>query len=843
MPAKVVPAPPVDDGKLSWRDVWQLPAVLLAAGLVGGGVVYVASLPRDNDFSGTLDQVDELLASGHLPEAKGVLFDTIAPKLEQASDLDRARFEATTADWLVAARSGVGSAAAENDLQIAARYAKAEEQGFELDRERLLHWAAALVRVGRTEEALEKVNNVKAEGNEVDVLRNRVRRMVMDRAWEQAIKDERPNWGEILVGLGTFRADASVTLADEAWTAARQAEARLALDRPREAADRLLLDLRRLESATATDRGSIPPEAYAELSSLLGRAYAALGDIDLARDSLERAVAMSDGKSIAKGEAILLLGQLALQRGDLDEAEQRFGSVLTDYSGEDCYVPALLGRAETHAAHGDNVEALDDYRTVRTKINTVQTRRVTAQEVIGSLIDRHDALLVGGDLERALDYAKLAADFQPGRPTPAELLLRLATTGRSLADQLIQGEDAHDPEYQAVAARLLKFSAGWFLEHANHPDTARENADGWAESMWLAADSFERAGWSDDAMRSFRQFIEARPTGDLRRAEAMFRVAAILHAEGAIGEAAAEYARVIDEFPTSPLASRATVPLARCLDATDRRADAIARLQATVDGTLGLKPDAQEFRDALLELARLVVANDELARGASLFDEALRRYPDDRRVAETRFLLGECRRGLARKQSRQLTDGALSPSQRASIDAQRVTDLETARAEFEQVVLALDSRVTGSGLNRDESKLDPLERDALRLAHLYRADCLFDLGRYRDAIDLYEIAERRYSDSAVSMIALIQILNAWHELGDYERAATAQRRAELRLLQLPDVAFLEAGSIFSRDAWERWLKNAPPGTRIASSNGASDDNGMGRRSTPSAANADRETPE
>ncbi len=824
-------------GGLGWKDVWQLPALLLGVGLVGFGVVYVTGLPRDNDFKGSLDQVDELVKAGHLPEAKAILFDRIAPRLDAASELERGRFEATTADWLVAARSGAGTAAAENDKQIAERYAKAESTGLPLDRERQLRWAAALVRTGRTEDAMEKIKTVGAEGDDVDVLRGRVRRMVMDQAWQQAVKDERPNWPEILTGLGTFRADPSVSVADEAWAAARQAEARLALDRPREAADRLLLDLRRLESATAVDRGTVPPEAYAELSSLLGRSYAALGEADLAKETLERAVTMSQDKSIAKGEAILLLGQLALQRGELDEAEQRFESVLADYTGEECFAPALLGRAETSAAQGDHAAALEDFRAIRTRINTGQTRRVTVQEVTGSLVDRHDALLVAGDLERALDYAKLAAEFQPGRSPSAELLLRLATTARALADKYVQGNDARDPEYQARASRLLKSAADWFLVHANHPDTARENDEGWAESVWLAADSFERAGWDDDAVRTFRQFIEARPAADLRRAEAIFRVASILHATGDIGEAAAQYARVIDEFPASPLASRATVPLARCLDATNRRADAIARLQSTVDGTAGLKPEAQEFRDAILELARLVVANGEMARGATLLDQALRRYPDDARVPETRFQLGECRRGLARDGARQLTDGALSPSQRGAIDAQRVADLEAARSEFEQVVVTLDARVNGSGANRDESKLDPLERDALRLSHLYRADCLFDLGRYREAIDLYEIAERRYSDSAVSMIALIQILNAWHELGEADRAATAQRRAEIRLTQLPDTAFLDAGSIFSRDAWERWLKNAPPGTRMAS--GAGDSSAA----KPPAASADRETPE
>jgi tetratricopeptide (TPR) repeat protein len=803
-------------GPLRWKELWQVPTLLLALTLVGGGVFYFISLPRDNDFAGALDQVDELLADGQTEAAKTLLYDTIGPRLDSATPLEQARFQATTGDWLASARASIGSSAAENDAQIIEQYEKAELGGFEFDRERLLRWAAALVRIGRSEEAMEKVKLVGAEGDDLDALRAQIRRLVMERAWEQATKDERPDWEALLAGLGPFRADASTTVADEAWAAARQAEARLALDRPREAADRLLLDLRRIESSPELNRGIVPPETYAELTSLLGRAYAALGEPDLAKETLERAVSLSADTSIAKGEAILLLGQLALQRGDLEESEQRFGAVLADYEGESCATPALLGRAETSAARGDHAEALEDYRRVREAVNTKATRRVTAQEVIGSLADRHDALLVAGELERALDYARMAVDFVPGTVPTSDLILRIATTSRALADQLSQGDDALDPEYRARAARLLRTAGENFLRHAAHEQTVVENPDGWTESTWLAADCYERAGWSEDALRIFRQFVEARPAGDLRRAEGLWRIASIQHAEGSVSEASTEYARLIEEYPDSPLSSRATVPLARCLEAIGRRGDAIARLEQTIDGRTGLKPEAPEYRDAMLELARLVIAEGDLATASGLLDESLRRYPDDANVPETRFQLGECRRGLAREAARQLADGSLSPSQRDSIDAQRVADLEAARSEFEKVVAALDPRTAGNGAGRDESKLNALERDALRLAHLYRADCLFDLGRYQEAIDLYEIAERRYSDSAVSMVALIQIVNAWHELGELDRAATAHRRAEIRLTQLPDAAFLEQGSIFSRDAWERWLKNAPPGARLAS---------------------------
>lgn len=838
------PAPAAPPGG-GWRDVWQLPTFLVATGAVVGGLIYVSRLPREHDFSGAMDQVDALLERGHLEEARTILFERLADRLDEGTELDRARFDAITADWLSAAR--IGTAAVENDKQIADRYARAEGNGFELSRDRLMRWAVALVHLGRTDEAMERISRTPGDTPDETALRARVRRLVIERAWDEAISDRpvalglaaesatgeeaadrgghspsaadanvRPASREarleaMLVALGTYRADPSLSLDDEAWSAARQAEARLMLNRPRDAADRLLLDLRRLESAPDDVRGTIPRDSFSELFSLLGRAYAALSEMDLARDNLERAVSIADGKTLAKGEALVKLGELALLRGELDEAEQRFESVLADYAGEEISVAALFGRAETRAARGDHEDALVDYRELLRRLRTApagpRPPRVTVHDAVGSLVDRHDALVVAGDHEQALEYARLAADFSLGKPMSHELLLRLAMTANSLAKSTAQAGSHRsgplEPEAAGKVSRLLKQAGEWYLAHSAHADANRESPRAWSDSLWMAADCFERSGWHEDAIRAFTAFVQGSPTDEPRRSEGMKRIAAILHAEHRLDEAATAYMRLIDEFPSSPLAAEAAVPLARCLESLGLRAEAIARLRPIVNGTAGLRPDAREYREALLELARLIVAEGDLDEASTLLGEALQRYPDDQRAAITRFQLGECRRGQARRAAARLADGALSPSQRDEINSQRMVDLESARSEFDYVVSALETR--------SEKELDPLDRDALRLAHLYRADCLFDLGRYQEAIDHYEVAERRYSDSAVSMIALIQIVNCWHELGDSERAATAQRRAEIRLSQLPDSALLASDSIFERAAWERWLRNVPPG--------------------------------
>jgi tetratricopeptide (TPR) repeat protein len=104
----------------------------------------------------------------------------------------------------------------------------------------------------------------------------------------------------------------------------------------------------------------------------------------------------------------------------------------------------------------------------------------------------------------------------------------------------------------------------------------------------------------------------------------------------------------------------------------------------------------------------------------------------------------------------------------------------------------------------------------LRRAYLARANTAFDLERFDESIQLYEIVDRKYPEHALSMVALIQMVNACDRLGDSTRAEIAHRRAQLRLAQLPDEAFLVGGGILARESWETWLRNRPPAGRVAS---------------------------
>jgi len=94
----------------------------------------------------------------------------------------------------------------------------------------------------------------------------------------------------------------------------------------------------------------------------------------------------------------------------------------------------------------------------------------------------------------------------------------------------------------------------------------------------------------------------------------------------------------------------------------------------------------------------------------------------------------------------------------------------------------------------------------MKLSHFYRADCVFALGRYEEAIRLYDAASFRYQDDPSSLAAYVQIVNAYCALGKIEEARTANERAKWLLRRMPENAFADGSFSMPKAYWEQWLK-------------------------------------
>ncbi|HRP62196.1 MAG TPA: tetratricopeptide repeat protein [Phycisphaerales bacterium] len=804
----------------TWANIWQIPTILASLGLIIAAIVIATREKPANDFDGALAYVEQLILEGSLDEAGTVLREMIEPHIALAEPDQQALFQALVGDWISLAQDAARVDLRENNLLIDSHYAEATRLKLKFDGARNERWANALISMNRIDEARQKMSSLDVSGASAEMHQRYTR--VFRRLVERALRYELLNRDELLTLLADYRSDDRTSFEARIWAAARQAEVRLAAGDPQRAVDHILVDMRRLESQ-ATSQDATRPGAgdrssqrgFGELYLLLGRGYFDLGDDRLAEQQLEQAVTLLEESQAVMSDAILMLGRIAAMRGDVDDALERFERVVREYPASPAELPALLGRAEVRSVMGDHAGSREDFAAV---INHIMRRDARSQGghpsahgVASSLIDRHDASLAQGELRLAVEYVKLAERlFEPSR-VPVDVLLRAATTSRQLAQNIISQIEITDREARHEANMLHQQAGEYFIRHARAM-AGLPNEDGtWAKSLFDGADCFDQAGLHERAIRHFEEYLAGRSVNDPLRSEVNFRLGQCNQALMRFEAAAAHYERVLAEHPRSAEATRSHVPLARCYVAMGRRAEAERQLRQVVTGLQPLQPDAEDFRDALFELALLYYEGRNFLAAVATLDEAMQRYPEDARANDFRFRLADSYRSLAEEIAGRLRPGGLaaaesssgdSPGERRRLDEQRREYLRRALELYQSVIAAYENRA-------ERQPLRTVQEELLRSAYVHRGDCAYGLGMYDDAVHFYDQAARAYPDHHSSIYALIQIINCFVELGDEERARTAHRRALVRLRQLRDDAFDAPDALFDRSAWERWLEHSP----------------------------------
>lgn len=807
----------------SLRDFWQIPLIVAGLGAVAGAVWFARGHTPKDDFAGALDQASELIAAGEFAQARHVLEQVVEPNLERAPADVKPRFFALGADFLAGQQKLLETPTEADARALIDAYDRAKALGWTMTSSQSIVYSQSLVRLGRASEALAVVAEGAGE-KEAESLRRRVKRDALDSMIRGADAAGRTP-ETLLAAIDEFRADPTLPAADAAWAAARAAEVRIALGELERAADRLLVDLSRLESMTeSTDggRGEVEPAALAELYGLRGEALRRLSRFNKAREEFEHAVELAQPGTAVAGSIDVGLGKTLLELGADEEAARVFDrAVLAQHKGDLGFL-ARLGRAEARSNLGHFADAQVDFGVLRDAALRKELTPDTVTSMQSVLIeDARDAIADKRWIE-AIEFAQVAIDLRGQGRSVADAFVVLGTAAREEANRLLTagGGEANlgklTPEDRAVVNRLLKRAGDMFAEFSVTPECRQATDGSYVASLRNAAECYDMAGWHDLALGRCQLLLEALEIDDPDRGEVYLRIAAIREAEGAYAEAATNYRRAIDvRRGGSDYTARAIVPLARSLDADGRGDEAIASLQQVLSGEYGLKPEAVEYFNALDLLARIQQRKGKCTEAAELLHEAIARIPDQARLGELRFRLGEAYLGVARAAMKESETADLTAAAKARLVRESVDRFKEARRIYDDAIVALEDRASREG------GLDGLSRDMLREAHMRRADCAFDVGphdskAFEDAIALYEAVDRKYPDHPSSMVALIQIVNACDRLGDAQRASIAHRRAQLRLAQLPDDAFFGTDGILSRESWEQWLRNHPPSkSRVA----------------------------
>lgn len=790
------------------RDAWQAPTLILATALLAAGLLTARVSAPEADVDGVLREAEALIDEKRYEEALEVLNGPVLEALDspEATSAQRRRLHLLRGDAIYSAEVDSPARVPGNYESVVREYAEAERFLAELDPTRQVALATSLLEIGREQEALERIRSLPEERGEAK--RSLLMRIVEGRLGERPLDHEATL--ALLTELGD---EPGLTASQRQWIVAREAELQLASGYVEEALTHLLRSIQRL--------GGVEGRTGAELLLLLARGYYELGRFEDALRQTERALALVDEASALAGEATLLAGRIRQMQGDLEASRDLFTLVVSDFPGSEASLSGLLGLAEVNASMSNSDASLEAYEGLVERLGGGEkTREVTTEIVTESLIRQQRERFIREDFDTALAYARLARRLN-AEQTPAEVYEGMAQAHRRLAERLLGGESGApgdeaprdvDPVARAEARAHYAAAGERFLDHARAILLSDDEA--FADSLWMAADSFDLASEPDRAIAAFSEFTEGRPE-DPRQPAALLRLGQAHLALGDETAARTFFQQLIDQHPSSNEAVRAYVPLAQShlLEAPEdasRRREARRLLEAVVSGRL-LSPEAPEYRDALIELGRLHLDEGELGQAIRRLTEAIERYADETPMTGVKYSLADAHRRRAAEIAKTLTE-AMPESERQERERRRRERLERARALYDDVRRELE-RI-------DERRLTALQRTRLRNALFYRADAAFDLRDYETAIRHYDAAAQRYADDPASLVAMIQIVNAYVAMEAWREAQTANERARQRLEQLPDSAFDQPALPLEPRHWERWFESTATLTARADEEGS-----------------------
>lgn len=797
---------PTSEQPPPWSQVWQLPVLILGITLLTVGLVLTSrNKGETEDFPGKLDEIAQYLTANNLEKAKEeVTF--LADRIGRAAQMDRARFEMYRGDLTCKEQHASNEDLKQSHEWIHSRYLQSAELGQHFDALHLQRWAKTLVALGREDQALAKVDQITngpAERRYMvvkEIIQRRRHLMAGDESHQMVPLIER------FVKELEEETDTNRRRKERVWAAGLRAQGLLDAGDSQRAIGYLQKQIARFldEDGSTT---------LSELTVLMGKAHQKMGDFaESERWYLQAQQNLLPADPI-NAQVLVGLGELALAQSDaVRTAIDHFTEAEVNYPSTPAYVSALIGRADCEARLGNDPDALERFDLALTQLlNDPFRSQNQVDKFVNFVRNHHDLNYDRQDFALALEYLQL---LRPLHETemPTDLLAEFAVTHERIAEQknakAMSGSNGEAPEggmpdststasqrlaFQEAAVQFEK-SAEFYLRHARVVTIS--NDDVFGASLWQAATNYDKAQQWQKAIQVYAEFVKVRPT-DPRQLEAMNHLAMAYQADTQYEAAAGLFEQLISEHPKSPEAYASLVPLARCRVALDRDEDAVRVLLNVLTDHPSIRPDSQPYREAMVELSKLFYRQQRFEEAIERLSEAIERYGNSADGATLRFMLADTYRQSIEQIDKAVSE-PLAQTKRLSHQDERARRLEQAQIYYNEVISLLETR--------DASTFSPADLLFYRNAYFYRADCAYDLGRFEQSISLYDLAAKRWEHHPASMVALIQIVNAYCELGRIREARVANDRARWQLNRIPDEEFDDPSLPMDRHHWQDWLR-------------------------------------
>ena len=160
-------------------------------------------------------------------------------------------------------------------------------------------------------------------------------------------------------------------------------------------------------------------------------------------------------------------------------------------------------------------------------------------------------------------------------------------------------------------------------------------------------------------------------------------------------------------------------------------------------------------------------------------------------------MIAEARRQSAKLPLRRLP-GVTIETTRNQLNAEIRTQLAMAETAYRELQLLLNEK-------QESDELSPLEQRAQRNSYFSRADVLYDLGRFEDAIQAYGTTTNRYQHEPEALEAYVQIASCQRQLKRDSEARGTLESAKVVLQGIHPEADFAATTRYTRKEWEQLL--------------------------------------
>jgi len=631
--------------------------------------------------------------------------------------------------------------------------------------------------------------------------------------------------GAAEASLNQYLRDKELSDSERAWATGEKAH--LLIDQGSYAEARSLLnEALRLEGDAV---------AQGVMNYHLGYCAWKLGDADQAERLLRLAREQLRVQHPADAEAAYTLGRIYQEKNDPATANSFYEVVLTSHPGSKVVPMARLGRGLCRIMQGQDDPGLTDLHDV---VGAVAAKAALARnkgDVVAGVRQAATLLSSKGNFQGALEALGYEQELVP-QPQPT-FFARMGSVYENRAEQVERSiPDAPPAEKvrRGQQVREMRAKAGDAYVAYSRALTLADDK-GYGEALWRGIDLYDRAADLQRVIAALELFVAERPEDPLAP-DAVLRLGRAYQAGGMFDKAIGAYQRNQLNYPRSLAASKSAVPLALAYIAKGPESYAKAEqvLLSVIENNPLLTPEAEEFKQGLFELGQLYYRTGRYEEAVMRLEEWTQRYPHEERMGQIVFLMADSYRKSAglldvkadlrpATQPAQQSGPATLPAEvvasasassdpavavgvgrQAGAAASQAAEAAAAKKERLGKAKALYERAIE--LYRGSPPGTEVDRLYQKLSHFYRADCLYDLGGYEEAIRLYDAAALRYQEDPSSLAAYVQIVNAYCALGKYGEARTANERAKWLLRRMPAESFNGGGFTMPKEYWEQWLR-------------------------------------